>query len=67
MMTKMIEMIIVGHWFGFRFEFPVWFMSVVESRSMLIGICTNCSAKREKKIEELRIKFLIRSRNERPG
>lgn len=45
-MTKMIEMVMVGQWFGFRFEFPVWFMRAVEeSRSMLIGICTNCSAK----------------------
>lgn len=51
MMTKMIEMVIVGQWFGFRFVIPVWFMRVVEeSRSMLIGICTNCSAKRERKL-----------------
>lgn len=43
-MTKMIEMVMVGQWFGFRIVFPVWFMRVVEeSRSMLIGICTNCS------------------------
>ena len=46
-MTRMVERRIVGQWFGFRFEFPVWFMSVVESRSMLIGICTKCSANRE--------------------
>ena len=41
MMAKMVERRIVGQWFGFRFEF----MSVVESRSMLTGICTKCSVK----------------------
>lgn len=48
----MIERIMVGQWFGFRFELPVWFMSVVESRSMLSGICTRCSAK-EREREEI--------------
>lgn len=50
-MTKTIEMIIVGQWFGFLF--PVWFMSVVESRSMLIGICTKCSAKERQELRNL--------------